>query len=120
MAVRRRGARKHKVRLSAFSSGNHIVRLGIGVLGFPDASGVTVQPWFDGQAPDDFLKPTSWRLWSMRKIAFKNLRKIVIKMTREKSHRLPTSPQSPLTFVNPVGLFCLLFNSTQQDKMRMT
>ncbi len=50
MAVRRRDARKHKVRLSAFSSGNHVVRLAIGILGFPDASGVTVQPSFDGQA----------------------------------------------------------------------
>jgi hypothetical protein len=54
MAVRRRGARKHKVGLSAFSSGNHVVRLAIGILGFPDASGVTVQPCFDGQASEDF------------------------------------------------------------------
>jgi hypothetical protein len=54
MSVRRRGARKDKVWLSTFSSGNHVVRLAIGIPGFPDASGVTVQPWFDGQAPDDF------------------------------------------------------------------
>ena len=54
MAVRRHGARKHKVRLSAFSSGNHVVRLAIEIPGFPDASGVAVQPWFDGQAPGDF------------------------------------------------------------------
>jgi hypothetical protein len=38
--------------LSAFSSGNHVVRLAIGIPRFPDASGVTVQSWFDGQAPD--------------------------------------------------------------------
>jgi hypothetical protein len=50
MAVRRRGARKDKVWLSAFSSGNHVVRLAIGISRFPDASGVTVQSSFDGQA----------------------------------------------------------------------
>jgi hypothetical protein len=48
MSVRRRGARKDKVWLSTFSSGNHVVRLAIGIPGFPDASGV------NGQAPDDF------------------------------------------------------------------
>ena len=52
MAVRRRGARKGKVWLSAFSSGNHVVRLAIEIPGFPDASGVAVQPSFDGQSQD--------------------------------------------------------------------
>ena len=27
--------------------------LSIGIPGFPDVSDTTVQPWFDGQAPDD-------------------------------------------------------------------
>jgi hypothetical protein len=40
--------------LSAFSSGNHVVRLFIGIQGFPDASGVTVQPWLT-----DILATTS-------------------------------------------------------------
>ncbi len=42
MAVHRRGARKDKVWLSAFSSSNHVVRLAIGIPRFPDASSVTV------------------------------------------------------------------------------
>jgi hypothetical protein len=52
LAVRRRDARKDKGWLSAFSSGNHIVRLAIEIPGFPDASGVAVQPSFDGQSAD--------------------------------------------------------------------
>jgi len=58
MADPRRGARNGKAWLSAFSSGNHVVPLAIEIPGFPDASGVAVQPWFDGQAPGDF--PSRW------------------------------------------------------------
>jgi hypothetical protein len=53
LAVRRRDARKGKVWQSAFSSGNHVIRFAIEIPGSPDASGVAVQPWFDGQAPGD-------------------------------------------------------------------
>jgi hypothetical protein len=55
VAVRRRAPRKDKVWLSAFPCRNHVVRLAVEIPGFPDVSGVTVQPWFDGQAPGGWL-----------------------------------------------------------------
>jgi hypothetical protein len=80
MAVRRRGARNDKVWLSAFSSANRVVRLATGIPWFPDASGVAVQPSFDGQSPDSF--PGARRVQPpTRKITLKKPRKIILKMT---------------------------------------
>jgi len=81
MAARRRGPRKGKVRLSVFSSGNHVVRLAIEIRGFPDASGVAVQPSFDEQAPDRLPPPQGERGRPPRQIAFKKHRQIILKIT---------------------------------------
>ena len=105
MAVRRRGARKGKVWLSACSSGNHIVHLAVEIPGSRTPQAWPSNPRLPDRLRAAFQAATTAAL-PMRKIAFKILRQIIFKITgvgrnasspcaRARTRHKPSSEQMP-------------------------